>query len=52
MIPLPDGGVEHVGAVVPFGLVEFEGLGVGFGYGERDFANPLAHKLRGGHGEE
>ena len=42
---LPDGGVEGVDAIVPLGLVELDGLGVGLGHGEGDLAHALAHEM-------
>jgi len=51
-VALPDGGVEGVNAVVSFGLVKLDGLGVGLGDRERDFADALAHEMGARDGEQ
>ena len=51
-VALPDRSVEHVNAVVAFGFVELDGAGIGFGDGEGDFADALAHEMGAGDGEQ
>src|SRR5579863_5803693 len=49
---LPDGSVKGVPVFIAFGLIEIDGVDVGFGHGEGDLTDSLAHEMGSGEGKE